>query len=84
MAVYGNGSRCPLASQDLPTLDRSAIEESGTTWYVDGVEVCRTTATSDGVTNIVSNLAVFAEVPPAAGTTEAVKRVDYIRAWERP
>jgi hypothetical protein len=35
------------------------------------------------VTNIVSNLAVFAEVPPAAGTTEAVKRVDYIRAWER-
>jgi beta-glucanase (GH16 family) len=62
----------------------AAIEPSGTTWYVDGVEVCRTTATSDGVTNIVSNLAVFAEVPPAAGTREAVKRVDYIRAWQRP
>jgi beta-glucanase (GH16 family) len=62
----------------------AAIEPTGTTWYVDGVEVCRTPATSDGVTNIVSNLAVFAEVPPAEATNEAVKRVDYIRAWQRP
>jgi beta-glucanase (GH16 family) len=62
----------------------AAIEPEGTTWYVDGVEVCRTDATSDGVTNIVSNLAVFAEVPPTAGTQEATKRVDYIRAWQRP
>jgi hypothetical protein len=46
--------------------------------------VCHTPATSDGVTNIVSNLAVFAQVPPAEATTEAVKRVDYIRAWQRP
>ncbi len=62
----------------------AAIEPAGTTWYVDGVEVCRTPATSDGVTNIVSNLAVFAEVPPSNTTTEAVKRVDYVRAWQRP
>jgi beta-glucanase (GH16 family) len=62
----------------------AAIEPSGTTWYIDGVEVCRTPATSDGVTNIVSNLAVFATAPPGDGTTEAVKRVDYIRAWQRP
>lgn len=62
----------------------AAIEESGTTWYIDGVEVCRTAATSDGTTNIVSNLAVFATVPPTDGTNQAVKRVDYIRAWQRP
>jgi len=62
----------------------AAIEPSGTTWYIDGVEVCRTPATSDGVTNIVSNLAVFATAPPAGATNEAVKRVDYIRAWQRP
>ena len=62
----------------------AAIEESGTTWYVDGVEVCHTDATSDAMTNIVSNLAVHAEDPPTGGVTTAVKRVDYIRAWQRP
>jgi beta-glucanase (GH16 family) len=61
----------------------AAIQPDGTTWYVDGVEVCHSPATSDGTTNIVSNLAVFAEVPPAAATTEAAKRVDYVRAWQR-
>jgi beta-glucanase (GH16 family) len=71
-----------------PTADwhtyAAAIEQSGTTWYVDGVEVCHTPATSEGPTNILSNLAVYAQNPPAAGTTSAVKRVDYIRAWGRP
>jgi beta-glucanase (GH16 family) len=61
----------------------AAIEPSGTVWYVDGVEVCRTEATSDAMTNIVSNLAVHAKEPPAAQTTAAVKRVDYVRAWHR-
>jgi beta-glucanase (GH16 family) len=71
-----------------PTADwhtyAAAIEPSGTSWYVDGVQVCSTPATSEGLTNIVSNLAVYADNPPAAGTMSAVKRVDYIRAWERP
>ena len=35
------------------------------------------------MTNIVSNLAVHAKEPPAAQTTAAVKRVDYVRAWHR-
>jgi beta-glucanase (GH16 family) len=61
----------------------ASIEPSGTVWYVDGAEVCRTGATSDGSANIISNLAVHAPEPPAAGTTTAVKRVDYIRAWQR-
>jgi hypothetical protein len=62
----------------------ASIEPSGTVWYVDGVEVCRTGATSDGITNIIANLAVHAPDPPAAGVTTAVSRVDYIRAWQRP
>ena len=60
-----------------------AIEPSGTTWYVDGKEVCRTAATSDGTANIISNLAVDAANPPASDTRSVVKRVDYIRAWQR-
>ena len=83
----GKGNCKPVLSFD-PADDwhtyGAAIEPSGTTWYIDGVEVCRTPATSDGVTNIVSNLAVFATAPPAGTTNEAVKRVDYIRAWQRP
>jgi beta-glucanase (GH16 family) len=59
----------------------ASIEPSGTTWYFDGAEVCKTAATADAETNILSNLAVFAEHPPEV--TEAVKAVDYIRAWER-
>jgi beta-glucanase (GH16 family) len=61
----------------------AAIEPSGTTWYVDGQQVCRTGSTSNGVTNIITNLAVFAESPPADSTGSATKRVDYIRAWQR-
>jgi beta-glucanase (GH16 family) len=62
----------------------AAIEPSGTTWYVDGIQVCHTSATADGSTNIISNLAVYGERPPAGGTSSAVKRVDHIRAWIRP
>jgi hypothetical protein len=58
-----------------------AIESTGTTWYADGARVCHTAATSDGQTNIISNLAVYATIPPAATTTSATKHVDYIRAW---
>ena len=59
-----------------------AIQPSGTIWYADGKEVCRSNAAADAPTNIISNLAVYAKIPPAASTTSAVKRVDYIRAWD--
>jgi beta-glucanase (GH16 family) len=62
----------------------AAIEPDGTTWYVDGVQVCHTTATSDADTNVITNLAVDAEHPPAGATMTATKRVDYVRAWARP
>ncbi|MFI1991542.1 family 16 glycosylhydrolase [Actinoplanes sp. NPDC020271] len=57
------------------------IEASGTTWYVDGVRVCRTAATSDGLTALISNLAVYSRIPPDPATATAVKRVDHIRVW---
>jgi beta-glucanase (GH16 family) len=62
----------------------AAIEPSGTTWYVDGVKVCHTRATSDASTNIITNLAVDGANPPSGGTSSATKRVDYVRAWARP
>ena len=61
----------------------AAIEPSGTTWYVDGIRVCHTTATSDAPTNLISNLAVYAEHPPSRSTQTAAKRVDHIRAWTK-
>jgi len=59
-----------------------AIRPTGTTWYVDGVEICRTEATSDAQTSIISNLAVYSKIPPDGATSEATKRVDYVRAWK--
>lgn len=83
----GAEARCKWTPKFDPAADwhtyAAAIEPSGTTWYVDGAQVCKTPATSDAKTNIITNLAVFAEIPPADGTDSAVKRVDYIRAWEK-
>jgi beta-glucanase (GH16 family) len=83
----GGTGRCEWKPSFDPTVDwhtyAAAIEPSGTTWYVDGAQVCHTPSTSDGPTNIIANLAVYSEIPPAASTSRAVKRVDYIRAWQR-
>jgi beta-glucanase (GH16 family) len=82
----GQQGRCDWKPDFDPTADFHtygvAIEPSGTTWYADGKEVCRTDAAADAPTNIISNLAVYAKIPPEDSTTSAVKRVDYIRAWE--
>ena len=77
--------RCDWRPDFDPTTDFHtygvAIQPSGTIWYADGKEVCRSDAAADAPTNIISNLAVYAKIPPEAATTTAVKRVDYIRAW---
>jgi beta-glucanase (GH16 family) len=84
----GPRARCDIAPEFDPTEGWHtygvAIEPSGTTWYVDGKQVCTSPATSDGTTNIISNLAVYSKIPPDSSTTSATKRVDYIRAWQRP
>jgi beta-glucanase (GH16 family) len=59
-----------------------SVLPTGTTWYTDGVQVCHVAATSNGLSNIITNLAVYAKIPPDPGTTSATKRVDYIRAWK--
>ena len=57
------------------------IEPTGTTWYADGAPICHTPATSDAPTAIISNLAVYARIPPEPGMATAIKLVDYIRVW---
>ena len=82
----GRQGRCDWRPSFDPTEDwhtyGAAIEASGTTWYADGVQVCHTDATSGGQTSIITNLAVYSQIPPDAATTGATKRVDYVRAWK--
>lgn len=59
------------------------IEPEGTTFYLDGKQVCRTKGTSAGSTNLITNLAVYSKIPPDAATTTATKVVDWVRAWQR-
>jgi beta-glucanase (GH16 family) len=83
----GDGGRCDWNPPFDPSQDWHvygvAVEPSGTTWYVDGAQICHTAATSDASTAIISNLAVYSKIPPDASTSQATKRVDYIRAWKR-
>lgn len=82
-----SGGRCEWRPRFDPSAGwhtyGAAIEPSGTTWYADGVRVCHTNATSDGPTNLISNLAVYAKIPPDPSTRSATKRVDWIRVWTR-
>jgi beta-glucanase (GH16 family) len=80
------GGRCDWQPPFDPTADWHtygvAIQESGTTWFVDGKQICHSDATADAPTSIISNLAVYSKLPPDDTTTTATKRVDYIRAWK--
>ncbi len=58
------------------------IQPTGTTWYVDYVEVCSTPTTSGGLTNILVDNFVFADVPPEPSTTAGEKIIDYVRAYQ--
>jgi cell division septation protein DedD len=57
------------------------IEPDGTHFYVDGKLVYTTAATSTGMTNIILDNFVYANVPPAPGTSASML-VDYVRAWQ--
>ncbi len=58
------------------------IEADGTRFYVDGRLAYTAPGTSSGMTNIILDNFVYAVIPPAAGTSAAM-RVDYVRAWQR-
>jgi beta-glucanase (GH16 family) len=80
----GTGGSCVITPSFDPSADfhtyGASISAQGTSWYIDGIKVCSTTATPTAQTNIISNMFVYAGVPPYPGTT-AYKQVDYIRAW---
>jgi beta-glucanase (GH16 family) len=58
------------------------IKPSGTDFYVDGIRVYSTAATSSGPTNVLTDLFVYSQIPPDPGVV-ATKKVDYIRVWQR-
>ena len=58
------------------------IAPSGTTWYIDGKQVCSTPNTSTNLAAVITNLAVFATIPPDSATNQATKQVDYIKVWQ--
>jgi beta-glucanase (GH16 family) len=82
----GAGGGCKLSLSFDPTNSWHVygvdIEPTGTDWYIDGAHVCHAAGTAQGLTNIIDNNAVYSGVPPASTTTTAVKRVDYVRAWQ--
>ncbi len=62
------------------------IQATGTTWYVDGVQVCTSPGHATGPANIISNMFVYSgngklSLQPAPGSVEH-KTIDYIRAWQ--
>lgn len=60
------------------------IAPTGVTYYVDGNKVCETPGlTPAEPMNILTNLAVFQDVPPASTTTVETKQSHYVRAWAR-
>jgi len=59
------------------------VRPGGTRWYVDGRPVCRSAVTSAAPMSVITNMAVYAGVPPDPATTSATKRVDFIRVWVR-
>lgn len=59
------------------------IEPGGTTWWIDGKDVCSTPATSTGQTNIILDDFVYSQVPPDPSTDSATEQIDYVRAYAK-
>ncbi len=87
----GSGGGCnvslgfdPAAGMHVYGVD---IAPTGTTWYIDGVNVCHASGTHQAMTNIIDDMFVYSGngntsimAPPG---TVATKVIDYIRAWQR-
>ena len=57
------------------------IRSSGITYYVDGVQVGVHTNPPTENTNLMTNMAVFSDVPPLAGTNTEKKEIEYVRVY---
>jgi beta-glucanase (GH16 family) len=87
LSQHSSNESCTVS----PTFDPSGgfhtyaadIEPDGTTFFLDGKQVCKVPGTSSGMTNLITNLAVYEKIQPAASTTAASKVVDWIRVWQR-
>jgi hypothetical protein len=51
----------PVVDPPRPGTPTASIEPSGSSWYVGGTDVCHSEATADARTNIIANMAVYAE-----------------------
>lgn len=83
----GAGGGCNLANlgfdptQGFHTYGANIKPTGGTDFYIDGQKVCTAAGTSTGLTNLIVDMFVYSQIPPAAGTV-ATTQVDYVRAWQ--
>ncbi|MGW4961664.1 glycoside hydrolase family 16 protein [Nonomuraea sp. NPDC004186] len=63
----------------------AGISASGTTFYIDGRQVCSVAGTASENTNLIEDLYVYSRsgYQPVAATVSAQKAVDYVRVWQR-
>ena len=59
----------------------AVTRSSGITYYVDGVQVGVHTNPPTENTNLMTNMAVFSDVPPLAGTNTEKKEIEYVRVY---
>ena len=88
------GGGCNWGGKDKPPInlsfDPSAdfhtygayISPAGTFWYIDGQQLCSTSAKALHPGVVITNLAVFATNPPDNTTNQATKQVDYIKVFQ--
>ena len=59
------------------------IRPDGVTWYLNGREVHSTSNRPSQPMNLITNIAVWQDIPPPSSLNSATKEVEYIRAWAR-
>jgi len=59
------------------------ITRDGVTFYLNGQEVNRNPRTIGARVNLITNMFVWADVPPPADSQGETRQVDYVRAWTR-
>jgi hypothetical protein len=59
------------------------IRPDGVTFYLNGQRTRTVSNRPNGPMSLITNLAVWADVPPPRTSNGAIKEVDYIRVWRR-
>lgn len=86
MTKHPNGSGGVVTPSFDPTTGfhvyGADIRPDGIDFYLDGKKVASSVGTAQAGTNIISNLAVYSQIPPDSTTQSATKQVDYIKVWK--